>query len=176
MNAARDLAAGVGPVIPVKGKAPLWKDWTTRATSDPVPGPDWEGATGVGLVTGARAGYFVLDVDTEKGGGEALQELERQIGALPPTWTTCTGGGGRHYFFMHPGFLVRGSAGRLGRGLDVRGEGGQVVAPGSRSRHPQRQGRTIPTCSTGCAHTWRRSRGQCLVRAGTIRPGSRLSR
>ncbi len=40
-------------------------------------------------------------------------------------------GGGRHLFFLHPGGTVKNSAGRLGPGLDVRGDGGYIVAPPS---------------------------------------------
>src|SRR2546426_3381136 len=45
-----------------------------------------------------------------------------------------TGGGGLHFYFRWPGFAVSNSAGKLGGGLDVRGNGGQVVAPGSRHK------------------------------------------
>jgi hypothetical protein len=42
-----------------------------------------------------------------------------------------TGSGGDHFFFRWPGRPVSNSAHRLGRGLDVRGAGGYVVAPPS---------------------------------------------
>src|SRR5256885_13664451 len=42
-----------------------------------------------------------------------------------------TGSGGSHAYFAHPGSSVPNSAGRLGEGLDVRGDGGYVVAPPS---------------------------------------------
>ena len=40
-------------------------------------------------------------------------------------------GGGEHDFFKHPGCNVCNSAGTLGPGLDIRGDGGYVVAPPS---------------------------------------------
>ena len=43
----------------------------------------------------------------------------------------ATGGGGRHIFFQHPGGEVTGGGGKLGAGLDVKGDGGYVVAPPS---------------------------------------------
>jgi hypothetical protein len=51
-----------------------------------------------------------------------------------------TGSGGWHAYFAHPGSTVPSSAGRIGEGLDVRGDGGYVVAPPSRhvSRHRYR--------------------------------------
>ena len=53
---------------------------------------------------------------------------------LPVTPTAITGGGGKHIFFQHPGFDIRNSAGKLGKGLDFRGDGGYVVV--SPSIHP----------------------------------------
>ena len=131
LEAAQRLAK-VGPVMPVKGKRPVWEDWPNRATCAPE-GPEWASATGIGLLTGERAGFFVLDVDGTKG-ATTLHELEVANGALPATWTSHTGGGGAHLFFKHPGFPVHGSVGKLGAGLDVRGERCQVVAPPS--EHP----------------------------------------
>jgi hypothetical protein len=46
-----------------------------------------------------------------------------------------TGGGGVHVFFRYPAEKeVRNSAGWLGSGLDVRGEGGYVVVPPNRTQ------------------------------------------
>lgn len=42
-----------------------------------------------------------------------------------------TGSGGMHLFFAHPGHAVRNSAGLLAPGLDVRGDGGYIIAPPS---------------------------------------------
>lgn len=72
----------------------------------------------------------VLDVDPGKGGRIALAALEAQYGPLPVTAKVLTGGGGEHYHFRPvPG--LRNSAGMIGPGLDVRGEGGYVVLPPS---------------------------------------------
>jgi hypothetical protein len=84
------------------------------------------------MPTGGRSGMFVLDVDRDKWGFGSLEDLEEKHGKLPPTWTAKTGGGGLHYYFKLPaGVEIRNSAGKLGRGLDVRGEGGYVLLPGS---------------------------------------------
>lgn len=125
--------ATYGPVLPLRGKRPLWADWPTRATQQPNGEPEWRQATGIGLACGARAGFWVLDLDANKGGPDALVKLEDKHGALPKTWACATGGGGVHLYFRWPagGRVVRNSASRVGPGIDVRGEGGQVAAPPS---------------------------------------------
>ncbi len=91
----------------------------------------------VGIVTGAVSSLIVLDVDPLRGGDASLRELERTHGGLPRTVEALTGGGGRHVYFAHPGALVRNQVG-LAPGLDLRGDGGFVVAPPS--VHPSGRG------------------------------------
>lgn len=86
----------------------------------------------LGIATGAPSGLIVLDVDPRHGGDETLAALEREHGSLPVTWRFLTGGGGEHILFRRPGRSVPNSAGALGPGLDVRGDGGYIVAPPSR--------------------------------------------
>jgi len=77
----------------------------------------------------------VLDVDPEAGGSESLGKIERVGVPVPKTARTHTGGGGIHVFFRYPRETeIRNSAGLLGPGLDVRGEGGYVVVPPSRTQ------------------------------------------
>lgn len=116
------------------GKHPVGNEWQKRASSDPgrvrelFAGPE----RNIGLATGAVSGCFVLDVDVGDGkhGDETLAALEIKHGEIPRTCTARTGSGGLHLFFQHPGFPVTGSCGKLGPGLDLRGDGNQVlVAP-----------------------------------------------
>jgi hypothetical protein len=72
-------------------------------------------------------------VDVKGGGPFTLEGLEAQHGVLPETLVSQTGGGGRHYFFQHPGGHV-GNIGGLRPGLDIKADGGQVVV--EPSRHP----------------------------------------
>ena len=87
----------------------------------------WPGAN-VGLRTGD--GLVVVDVDPAHGGIESLAAIEADHGPLPATATVRTGSGGLHLYFRHDGPL-RNSAGVLGPGLDVRADGGYVIAPPS---------------------------------------------
>ena len=81
------------------------------------------------------SGIVVLDVDTPRhGGDESLAFLEEKHSAVARYATmVLTGGGGTHYFFKHPGVKVPNSAGRVGPGIDIRGDGGYVLVP--RSNH-----------------------------------------
>lgn len=81
-------------------------------------------------VVGDRC-LVVLDVDPRHGGNEALEELLEEHGPLPKTLVARTGSGGQHWFFWSR-TIVGSSANRVGRGLDVRGEGGYVIGVGSR--------------------------------------------
>lgn len=86
----------------------------------------------LGVVTGKSSGLLVIDVDPRHGGDIALGQLEREHGRLPNTIETVTGSGGRHILFQYRAHqIVRNSAGRIGPGIDVRGEGGYFVAPPS---------------------------------------------
>jgi hypothetical protein len=84
----------------------------------------------VGVVTGGVSGLVVLDVDPKHGGDESVARLEREHGPLPATVEAVTGGGGRHLYFGHPGGLIRNRA-AIVPGVDLRGDGGYVVAPPS---------------------------------------------
>jgi hypothetical protein len=87
-------------------------------------------ASNVGIVTGAISGLVVLDIDARHGGVESLDALIQEHGRLPHTIEAVTGGGGRHIYFAHPGGEVGNKVG-LAPGIDLRADGGYVVAPPS---------------------------------------------
>jgi hypothetical protein len=92
----------------------------------------WPSAN-VGIPTGKKSGVVVLDVDMDAGGLDSLAKLERTGTPIPKTARARTGGGGIHVFFRNPrGTKIRNSAGLLGPGLDVRGDGGYSVLRGVR--------------------------------------------
>ena len=76
---------------------------------------------------------WALDPDNHDGanGLATLAGLERQYGPLPRTPAQRTGSGGEHRLFRMNGVDVRNSAGKLGPGIDVRGNGGYIVLPPS---------------------------------------------
>jgi hypothetical protein len=89
----------------------------------------WTNAN-VGIVTGIISGIVVLDIDPAHGGDKSVSDWEQQHGPLPRTVEVKTGGGGRHLYFKHPGGLVHNKVG-IAPGIDLRGDGGCVVAPPS---------------------------------------------
>lgn len=86
----------------------------------------------LGVITGKASGIVVMDIDPKNEGYESLRAAEERYEELPDTPTVQTGSGGRHYYFKHPGFTLTNRAGVLGGGIDLRGDGGFVVAPHSR--------------------------------------------
>jgi hypothetical protein len=140
--AAQALAYGrrgwkVFPLAP-KSKVPLiGKRFGGRgcldATRDSAQIGKWWAAcpqANIGIATGAPSGFFVLDVDPHHQGDKTLAALIQRHGPLPNTLVSLTGGGGCHYLFRHVAGIGN-SARRLGAGLDVRGDGGYIVAPPS---------------------------------------------
>ena len=129
--------AGLGwSVLPLgaKSKRPLiaWRALEARrAGGAEIQGwfRRWPDAN-VGIVTGAISRLIVLDIDPKHGGEIGLAALVRRHGPLRPTVEAATGGGGRHFYFASPGGEIRNRAG-LAQGIDLRGDGGYIVAPPS---------------------------------------------
>jgi putative DNA primase/helicase len=138
LQAALRYAARRWPVFPCKpgSKEPLTPRGHLDATTDPRQIHAWWNRwpyANIAVPTGERSGFFVLDVDRDSWGFGSLDALESEFGELPPTWTVKTGGGGLHLYFKYPedGTVIPNSTGRLGPGVDVRGEGGYVLVPPS---------------------------------------------
>lgn len=84
----------------------------------------------VAVRTGKPSNIVVLDVDGEEG-WDSLHRLEDEHRELPTTASVTTPRGGQHFYFRHPGVEVKNTAGFPAAGLDVRGDGGYVLAPPS---------------------------------------------
>lgn len=115
---------------PSPGKHPL-QDLVPHgahdATKDPARITEWftrVPTANVGIATGEPSGIVALDVDPRNGGDDLLADLERKHGKLPDTALQLTGGGGYHYIFRHTGARLKSP----GRGIDVKGTGGYIVA------------------------------------------------
>jgi hypothetical protein len=106
---------------------------STRPKSAPT--TKWPNAN-IGIATGPQTGFFVVEADTKKGhnvdGVATLRALEAERGALPETLMAESPTGSLHYYFRWPRHgIVKNSASRIGPGVDVRGDGGMVLAPPS---------------------------------------------
>jgi putative DNA primase/helicase len=120
------------------GKHPRWHEedlahgLKSATTDEQIIRAWWERwpEANIGIATGKVSGLVVLDVDPRHSGNESLEQLEEEHGSFPDTIEAITGSGGRHIFFAHPGTEVRNKAGFL-PGLDIRGDGGYVIAPPS---------------------------------------------
>jgi hypothetical protein len=115
-----------------RGKEPACDTGLHAATTDLERIDRWWHAfpdLNIGVATGTASGIFVLDIDGEDGEGSLLK-LEGEHGTLPPTVEAITGKG-RHCYFCTGKHKISNSVGQIGVGLDIRGDGGYVIAPPS---------------------------------------------
>lgn len=84
--------------------------------------------------TGAASGMCVIDVDAQTGGIATMRQLMGG-GLLPRTLAARTGNGGYHLVYAHPGVRILSGAGKGGPGVDIKADGGYVVA--APSVHPK---------------------------------------
>lgn len=157
VDSAMDLANIGLSVFPLRarGKKPIVESWTKfqneRAPIDVLikwwrEFPD----ANIAVACGPVSGVLVLDVDGDIG-REALEALTAKHEPLPPTWRSLTGKG-EHYWFRYPkGRKIGNSAHKLGAGLDTRGQGGYVVAPGSVHENGNEYRWAVPPAGTEIA-------------------------
>jgi len=112
-------AGGRGVLDASTDLAVVTRWWTNR--------PD----ANIAIACGAASGFFVLDIDPRHCGDDTLAELERQHGPLPETTISHTGGGGEHLLWRFVHGVLNSAGYRLGPGLDIRSQGGYIVAPPS---------------------------------------------
>lgn len=115
-------------------KHPRTRNGLYDATTDPetirrwwTRGPE----SNIGIVAGERSGLVILDID----GAEGLDNWDDLMAdgreEIARSFVVTTPGGGVHVYMRHPGRSVPNSAGTLAPCIDVRGDGGYVVAPPS---------------------------------------------
>ena len=119
------------PCIPVTGKTPAvpWKAYQRRRPtigqlkewfSVPVTRP-----FNIAILTGKVSGLVVVDCDTTR-------DADWWQNTFPATpLVSFSGGGGRHFYYRHPGEHVGNRTRVLERQIDIRGDRGLVVAPPS---------------------------------------------
>jgi hypothetical protein len=139
LAAALNLAAAGVPVFPAgPDKRPLLVGWQEKASTEPGQINRWwllhPGALPAILV--GRAGLVVIDCDRHPGGNDGIKAFNRLLSAnggnLADVPMTRTARGGAHLFFMQPkGEPFGNGRGQLSDGIDVRGVGGFVIAPGA---------------------------------------------
>src|SRR5215216_6415736 len=120
-SAAVDYHARGWSVIRLNGKIPAepWAQYQHHhMTLEEIEEKPWYD---VGNVTGKVSGIAVLDADSR----EAVEELKRLGHPATPMVKTARG---LHLYFRHPGGELPTRIG-LGNGLDLKGDGGYVVAP-----------------------------------------------
>jgi hypothetical protein len=83
----------------------------------------------VAVRTGVVSGVWVVDVDGDRGEA-SIRRLEAEHGLLPPTREVISGGGGRHLWLRYTG-PIPSSVGHIAPGVDVRADGGYIIAPPS---------------------------------------------
>ena len=120
------------------GKHPRISEWQHKATTDigTIEGwlDQWPHAN-IGIVCGKGSGIFVVGPDGQEGIND-LAALEMQHSEIPITATSETPGGGKHFYLRWPagdGAAIGQSVNIHGLKIDIRGEGGYVVAPPSAS-------------------------------------------
>jgi hypothetical protein len=96
----------------------------------------WKDAN-VCIATGPVSNCWVLEIDTKEGhdvdGAASLAALEEKHGKLPDTRQAISPSGSIHFYFrwsISSGNIIN-STSKVGLGIDVRGDGGMVVAPPS---------------------------------------------
>lgn len=115
-------------IFPCKpDKSPLTKRGFKDSTSDLEQIESWWSHYPdalVGVATGEKSNIVVLDIDPRNGGDTWLEE---NIENIPQTLSYKTQSGGRHFVFKHPGGLIKSTANKIARGVDVRGDGGYAI-------------------------------------------------
>lgn len=137
-----EMGFAVFPIIP-RSKKPVTEHGFKNASKDTIQIEKWWSANpnyNIGIATGQMSGGLVvidLDVDKEKGkdGYATLKTWEREHDNLPETWRSITGRGGYHLFYRDS--ETHKCAQNLYEDIDIRGDGGYIIAPPS--IHPNGQ-------------------------------------
>jgi hypothetical protein len=139
LAAALDLAAVGVSVFPAgPDKRPLLAGWQKKASTEPEQIRKWwlDHPDALPAIPVGRVGLIVIDCDRHPGGNDGIKAFNRLVsangGKLVNAPMTKTARGGAHLFFKQPkGKALGNGRGELPDGIDVRGVGGFVIAPGA---------------------------------------------
>ena len=155
-------SCGSGADCAHPGKHPRTPHGVKDATTDRKTIKGWWNQwpdANIGIATGGSSDIFIVDVDGDAGKA-SLEQLQAKHGRLPKTVTVKTGKG-RHLYFRCDGTRVGNSAGKPGKGIDVRGDGGYVVAAGSThvlgAEYRFSDGRGLDEVGIACPPDWLRA-------------------
>lgn len=116
------------------GKHPRTDHGHLDATTDPKKIKEWWDQwpnANIGIATGEVSGLLVIDVDPRNLKPQTLPDLSRKVGPMPECPMVDTGGGGWHNYFNHPTARTTGSRTGIAPGIDIKANGGYVIAPPS---------------------------------------------
>ncbi len=117
------------------GKHPRTAHGYLDASTDPEKIERWFSvwpASNIGIATGAISGIVVVDIDPRNGAMDTVAKLADEVRTFARTAQVLTQAGGWHLYYKHPGQRVKCEENALGPGIDIKGDGGYVVAPPSR--------------------------------------------
>jgi hypothetical protein len=122
-------------VMPLLGKRPALSSWKELQEQRPTLGilHHWFGVMNpqdynLGIITGQVSDLVVVDADSPQ-----VAAWWRSRYATTPL--ACRTARGLHFYYRHPGIEIRNRICVLQRNIDIRGDGGYVVAPPS--IHPE---------------------------------------
>jgi hypothetical protein len=142
------------------GKHPLVRRGLYEATTETHVIKEWWRrwrSANIGIATGAESGIAVIDVDLPVG-EDSLERLIAQ--GIEATLTGFTGGGGLHLIYRCENASLGNGAGRLPGieaevpGIDLRANGGYIVAPPSAHRSGLSYHWLDPERDPGAAPGW----------------------
>lgn len=178
------------------GKHPLVRNGVHEATTDTTAIQGWWKQWRLGnvaIATGSVSGVIVIDIDLGRpadtafgspGEGKAQSppdvwdSLERLTPELPRTLTALTGGGGLHLFYTSDDATLGNSAGSVAGiedklpGVDLRANGGYVVAPPSMHRSGARYGWLDPGHEPVPAPAWLKRAERPRIEIPRVAPAS----
>lgn len=133
------------PIAP-DSKVPLLKEnWLQIATTDAKQIDAWWDAHPDANIAGLTGDKLIFDIDKRHGGLDTWSML-KMVEDFPDTSWSVTAGGGAHMIYQMPdGQKVKAGAHKAGQGIDIKGDGGYILLPGSTIKGiPYQWGNTRP--------------------------------